>query len=96
MITRLRPPLDADDIDRPIVAALAVTDVALEALVAAFFTQHPRLEHESFLRLDAWDVELRQVQLAASLARALQRCLADYVVLLAERIARETDDDIPF
>lgn len=96
MITRLRQPLEAADIDRPIVAALAVADVALDGLVAAFFRQHPRLDHESFLRPDHWDVELRHAQLAASLARALQRCLADYAGLLAERIARETHDDIPF
>ena len=96
MITRLRSPLDSDDIDRPIVAALAITDLALDALVAAFFAQHPHLDHQSFLRPDAWDVELRHAQLAASLARALQRCLADYAAVLAERIARESDDDILF
>jgi hypothetical protein len=96
VITRLRPPLDSDDLDRQIVAALAVSDLALEALVAAFFVQHPRLDHASFVRPDAWDVELRHAQLAISLSRALQRCLAHYVAVLAERIARETDDDIPF
>ena len=88
MITRLRTPLDSDDIDRPIVAALAITDLALDALVAAFFAQHPHLDHQSFLRPDAWDVELRHAQLAAS--------LADYAAVLAERIARESDDDILF
>jgi hypothetical protein len=48
------------------------------------------------VRPDAWDLELRHAQLAISLSRALQRCLADYVAVLAERIDREADDDIPF
>ena len=107
MITRLRHPLDQDDFHtEPIVAALAVADVALESLVAAFFAAHPRLDHETFLRSACWDVELRHAQLAASLSRALQRALADYAAAVAERLSRkrcsaadfdQTDnDDLPF
>ncbi|MBX3130806.1 MAG: hypothetical protein KF718_29070 [Polyangiaceae bacterium] len=44
MIARLRPPLDVGDLDQQIVAALALADLSLEALVAAFFVQHPRLD----------------------------------------------------
>jgi hypothetical protein len=95
VITRLRPPLDSEDLDKQIVAALAQSDLALEALVAALFVQHPRLHHASFERPDAWDVELGHAQLAISLSRALQRCLADYVAVLADRIIRE-NDDMPF
>lgn len=92
MIARLRPPLDVGDLDQQIVAALALADLSLEALVAAFFVQHPRLDEASFAHPDAWDTELRHAQLAISLSRALQRCLADYVGVLAERAARDDDD----
>jgi hypothetical protein len=104
MITRLRQPLDEDDFHEPIVAAVAVADLALEALVAAFFAAHPRLDHETFLRPAHWDIELRHAQLAASLSRALQRALADYATAVGERLKRkrcphidfDIDDDIPF
>jgi hypothetical protein len=93
MIARLRPPLDCDDLAKPVVAAAAITDLSLDTLVAALFAEHPRLEHELFLRPDGWDIELRHAQLAASLARALQRTLVDYVAVFAERKKR---DDFPF
>jgi hypothetical protein len=96
VITRLRPPLDHEDLGEPIVAVLALADLALEALVVAFFAQHPRLEHESFLHPDAWDSELRHAQLAAALARALQAALADYAALTAERLVRNRHDDSRF
>jgi hypothetical protein len=96
VITRLCPPLDHEDLREPIVAVLALTDLALDALVAAFLAQHPRLEQESFLHPEAWDIELRHAQLAAALARALQRVLADYAALTAERLARSRHHDSPF
>ena len=92
MITRLRPPLDHADLREPIVAVIALADLALDVLVPALFAQHPSLEHETFLHPEAWDIELRHAQLAAALARALQRALADYAAVTAERLARNRHD----
>jgi hypothetical protein len=58
--------------------------------------QHPRLDHESFLHPDSSGVEPRHAQLAASLSRALQSCRSDHAAVFVERIARESDHDLPF
>jgi hypothetical protein len=96
MIHRIPPALDSSDLAEPVVAALAIADLALDTLVAALFAQHPRLEYDSFLRSDTPDIQLRHAQLAVSLSRALQRTIEDYAALTAERLVRDRDDDFPF
>jgi hypothetical protein len=96
MTSPIRPALDSSDLGEPVVAALAIADLALDTLVAALFAQHPRLEYDSFLRTDTADMELRHAQLAVSLTRALQRIIHDYAALTAERLERIRDDDILF
>jgi hypothetical protein len=71
----------------PVLGPLAITDAALEALIAALAQRHGTLRTDTLL-IDSQAQQPRRAQMIVALSRSLQALLADYDdEVLAELLA---------